>query len=341
MRDPLPDPAPEPTAATPEPTATPDTAAAPDATAATPDAAAAITEPLAPPIDAPIADPAAPPTTTPAPATTPATTSPYKSRRLHLLAGIRWLAARAFAIALFVGGVAIGYSLYVAVQPPPIVALDPAVDGAVAPAVVQEFIAALASNDAAALRSAVPADPYQLLIAEMSRWDFQTVQSVETLSTYVDGPRTATELVMTGLSTEGIPVSVNLRRPRGRRPDRELPMNPIRGFFSHLGFIWEKNRGRLFILLGIVTLLVFLNGARSVVEIDDRAHRQRPGAALQHRLRDDLHRRVLRVHVLVPVPAAEVRHDAGRRPDRSHLRQVPRPARPPRACQEHGPDPLG
>lgn len=43
-------------------------------------------------------------------------------------------------------------------------------------------------------------------------------------------------------------------------------MNPVRSFFSHLGYIWEKNRGRLFILLGIVTLLVFLNGARSVVE---------------------------------------------------------------------------
>ncbi len=192
-----------------DPVRAPDAAAAPDP-AATPDAAAAITEPLTPPLDTPIADPA--PTAGPVadPTATPATTSPYKSRRLHLLAGIRWLVARAFAIALFLGGVAIGYGAYVAVQPPPIVALDPAVDGTVAPAVVTEFSAALASNDAAALRSAVPADPYQLLIAEMSRWDFQSVQSVETLSTYVDGPRTATELVMTGLSTEGLPVSVNL-----------------------------------------------------------------------------------------------------------------------------------
>ena len=43
-------------------------------------------------------------------------------------------------------------------------------------------------------------------------------------------------------------------------------MNPVRGFFSHLGHIWEKNRGRLVIVLFVVTLLVLLNGARGVVE---------------------------------------------------------------------------
>ena len=43
-------------------------------------------------------------------------------------------------------------------------------------------------------------------------------------------------------------------------------MNPLRAFSSHLGYIWEKNRGRLVILLFVVTLLVLLNGARSVVE---------------------------------------------------------------------------
>jgi cell division protease FtsH len=43
-------------------------------------------------------------------------------------------------------------------------------------------------------------------------------------------------------------------------------MNPIRAFGSHLGYMWEKNRGRLVIVLFFVTLLVFLNGARGVVE---------------------------------------------------------------------------
>jgi len=43
-------------------------------------------------------------------------------------------------------------------------------------------------------------------------------------------------------------------------------MNPIRALGSHLGYIWEKNRGRLVIVLGILTFLVLLNGARSIVE---------------------------------------------------------------------------
>lgn len=43
-------------------------------------------------------------------------------------------------------------------------------------------------------------------------------------------------------------------------------MNPIRALSSHLGFIWEKNRGRLVIVLFIITSLVLLNGARGVVE---------------------------------------------------------------------------
>ena len=43
-------------------------------------------------------------------------------------------------------------------------------------------------------------------------------------------------------------------------------MNPIRTLSSHLGFIWERNRGRLVILLFVVTFLVLLNGARGVIE---------------------------------------------------------------------------
>ena len=43
-------------------------------------------------------------------------------------------------------------------------------------------------------------------------------------------------------------------------------MNPIRTLSSHLGFIWEKNRGRLVILLFAITFLVLLNGARGVIE---------------------------------------------------------------------------
>jgi hypothetical protein len=132
------------------------------------------------------------------------------SRRLHVVAGLRWLVARTIAIVFFMGGVALGYNAYLANQPTAPNIVDPATQGTDTPAVVRELMAALRSNDAAALRSATPPDPYQLLIAEMERWSFVTMTRVEALSTFLDGSRSATELVLTGSTTTGVPVSVNL-----------------------------------------------------------------------------------------------------------------------------------
>jgi hypothetical protein len=157
-----------------------------------------MTEPTAP------AAPTAP--TAPAAPTTPAA----PTRRLHLLAGLRWVIARSLAILVFVAGLALGYNAFLANQPAPIAAMDPATDGSQVPPIVQEFVAALAQGDEAAMRSAVPADPYQLLIAEMSRWELRSMHEVEVLATAVDGPRTATELVISGIDTSGNPVSINL-----------------------------------------------------------------------------------------------------------------------------------
>ena len=160
-----------------------------------------------PPLEARVE--AAPPA--PAPVTSSdAVAPPTSSRRLHLLAGLRWLVARTVAIVFFMGGVALGYNAFLADQPAPPPIVDPATRGTETPAAVREFMAALSSNDAAALRSATPPDPYQLLIAEMDRWSFVTMTEVEALSTLVDGPRSATELVMTGTTTTGVPVTVNI-----------------------------------------------------------------------------------------------------------------------------------
>jgi hypothetical protein len=171
-------------------------------------------EPLVP--DAPaVAAEAAPAAVDPgaaadATATTDLPIMAHHSRRLHLVAGLRWLLARALAILVFVLGVTLGYGAFLATQAPPLALVDPATGGNATPAVVEEFITALASNDAAALRSAVPTAPYQLLIAEMDRWEYRSISSVERLSTYADGPRTATELVLHGTTTAGNPVTVNL-----------------------------------------------------------------------------------------------------------------------------------
>ena len=42
------------------------------------------------------------------------------------------------------------------------------------------------------------------------------------------------------------------------------PVNKPQG--THIGYIWEKNRSRILIVLGILTFLVLLNGAKGVVE---------------------------------------------------------------------------
>lgn len=135
---------------------------------------------------------------------------PTVRRRTKVVAGLRWAVARMVAIAVFVAGAALGYNAFLADQPAPVSVVDPATDGVEAPAVVREFITALTSNDEAALRSAVPGGPYSQLVAEMQRWQFQEVTGVETLSTFADGPRLATEIIMSGRTQDGTATSINL-----------------------------------------------------------------------------------------------------------------------------------
>ena len=131
-------------------------------------------------------------------------------RRLVLLAGLGRLARLIVMVALLVAGVALGSASFQRSQPPAPVAGDPVTAGVAPPPIVQEFVTAIASNDPDAIRSAVPTDPYKLLAAELQRWDFATVTSVETLSTLDDGPRSSTAIVLIGHTSGGNPVSINL-----------------------------------------------------------------------------------------------------------------------------------
>jgi hypothetical protein len=131
-------------------------------------------------------------------------------RRDAMARGLKRFLAFAFTVALLVGGVAIGYNRYLATQPVVQPVGDPVTSGVQPTAAVQELVAALATNDADAIRSAVPEDPYKLLTNEMERWSFGEVAAVETLSTYVDGPRTSTAVILRGTSTDGSPVAINL-----------------------------------------------------------------------------------------------------------------------------------
>ena len=42
-------------------------------------------------------------------------------------------------------------------------------------------------------------------------------------------------------------------------------MTAVRGFLSHLSYMWEKNRTRLIVLLAVITFLVILNGSRGLM----------------------------------------------------------------------------
>lgn len=133
-------------------------------------------------------------------------------RRIGLAVDITRLARIVIAIALLAGGAALGAASFQAQQArqPITVTGDPATAGFAAPAVVQEFRDALASNDTDQVRAAVPGDPFEQLTKEMGTWSFSHITAVETLATYQDEGRTATELVIRGRNAEGGSILINL-----------------------------------------------------------------------------------------------------------------------------------
>jgi hypothetical protein len=164
-------------------------------------------------VDSPVVDST---TAEAAAAETPAVTvdapaQPAKvSRRPVILAGLRRLVMITLAIALFVGGVVLGTTTFQRTRPLPI-----GVEGSITvtdppPAVAQEFITALAANDADALRSSLSAQPNKDLTDEFERFSIKRIVSVETLGTSVDENRSATEILMRAENTDGLPFEVNL-----------------------------------------------------------------------------------------------------------------------------------
>jgi hypothetical protein len=135
-----------------------------------------------------------------------------RSRRAAIRGTLAMVARGVLMLALFVGGIALGAAAFqrsdqVASTAP---VVDPAVDGAEPPAVVHEFVTALAGGDADSLRSSLQAEPHARLTSEFRRFDIQSISAVDMLGTHVDGPRSATEVVMQGTTTDGQPISINL-----------------------------------------------------------------------------------------------------------------------------------
>ena len=137
--------------------------------------------------------------------------SAARRRGLAVVAGVGRILRFALVVALFAAGLVLGNQSFLNSQSAAArSAADPATVGKQPAPVVREFITAVGTNDADRIRSAVPAEPYKLFTSEIERWKFQQVTSVETLSTYEDGPRAATAFVMLGLDTNGNPIAMDL-----------------------------------------------------------------------------------------------------------------------------------
>ena len=135
-----------------------------------------------------------------------------RSRRAMVRGTFTLVVHGMLVLALFLGGIALGTLAFQRSDQgaSTVPTVDPGVDGASPPAVVEEFVSALAGGDADSLRSSLLAEPHARLIGEFRRFDIQSIASVETLGTHVDGTRSATEVVMRGTTTTGVPISLNL-----------------------------------------------------------------------------------------------------------------------------------
>jgi hypothetical protein len=159
-------------------------------------------EPLVPP--ASVEGAVVPPATTDAPVAT-------QSRRGAAARGTLRVVQFAIGVGLFVFGIWIGMQVFQSTQK----STDPVgatavSNGVPTPAVVQEFAHALQTGGPDAVRSSVSTDVFSLLASELQRWDYATIKKVDVLSTAVDGPRSATGLILTGTTTDGRTMWINL-----------------------------------------------------------------------------------------------------------------------------------
>jgi hypothetical protein len=195
-----------------EPGSTPADEVAADSHAATAEAAAA--EPVA---AAEAVTPAETVTTAEAVAATqaaaadaPAVSGPRRRERAAVF--MRRFAVFALAVALLVGGVALGSVIFQRARP----AADVVPAGQVGttaeqPALVaQEFIGALRANDFDAMRSAMQPEAALHFNDEIERRGVMTIDKVEVLGTHVAGPRSATEILMQYKNDQDLPLSINL-----------------------------------------------------------------------------------------------------------------------------------
>jgi hypothetical protein len=151
---------------------------------------------------------------TDAPAATATTDVPAEGReprRAVVGRALRQLAVVVIGVTLLVAGIALGNYTFQTTRPAPTGGVgDPGGNLTNPPAAAQEFISALSINDADAIRSSLDRDPHLDLTREMTKYGIQRVDEIEVLGTTVDGPRSATEILMHYERDDGISFAINL-----------------------------------------------------------------------------------------------------------------------------------
>jgi hypothetical protein len=148
-------------------------------------------------------------------ATQAASDAPAESgprRRERVATFMRRFVVFAFAVALLVGGVALGSTIFQMTRPATNV-VPPGQVGTTTeqPALVTlEFIGALRANDFDAMRSAMQPEAALNFNDEIERRGVIKIDRVEVLGTHVAGQRSATEILMQYKTDEDLPLAINL-----------------------------------------------------------------------------------------------------------------------------------
>jgi hypothetical protein len=188
-------------------------ALAAEAAASTETAAAAVAAGVAqppPPPEAPTAGMAASDATVAVAAPAAATAAATRRSGAVAMVTVRRLLRAAFAVALFGLGVVAGQRAYTLSQPPAPVVGDPGIADVPPTAIVAELANAIAAEDNDAIRAAMTQEIFDGYTSELQQYGIAGVERVESLGTFVDGPRSATMLVLHARTVDGNPFTLYL-----------------------------------------------------------------------------------------------------------------------------------
>jgi hypothetical protein len=150
----------------------------------------------------------------PTDAARPARSWPWKGAGARAKAGARTTARPMMLFVLFVLGVVLGSTYWARSQPQPRAAEPPPVTATGTtdnvPPQIQSLIAALAADNQSQIQLVVPAEPYRLLAGELAVDGITRILGARAMSTYANGPDSATEILVTGDDGQGNGLTFNL-----------------------------------------------------------------------------------------------------------------------------------